>query len=598
MQTKYNNIVLIGIMALVLMFGGMLLGGISTPVRADTTSCTLSFYLEAEGGEDIAPVMQQTVEIGEPTTLPTTVSGIPEGDLKGWSSGSTTYELGASITPSENMSFYAVWQEKLSATYTYNGGKVVLGEILNSEYIRLTFRDGNKNEQPIAATNERVTYSMNSNSFNPFFNESFTEDMVSDTPINITVTYHYDDSDNSKIVEATMEVKVIKVDSLFAEYRNRNIAKDVEVYLGDAIYANFIHLTIIYSDGTTQGVSRYKWTWNTGSDTSYEVQYFVGTGEDEEEISISSANPYVFNTVEDVIIYIKCKDALGNDVLGELEIEVNPVFSITYDANGGSGSMASFNKTDAHGIYRLISCGFTAPEGKRFDKWSIKFGNSDEEVEFAPGRDIYVNDNVEIKPKWTDDVYVENFSFEQVEYTTNIFHPAYIVNREVTVNYGDWKFEFDNNAVKTIGLHSYVEFLFDVTNYQSKDESGKTQSNSLKKVITINVNDFIDEEIRLPIDEVNEGTIVATIPLDFEIPAGKVLKVYSTDVFGNTVDTKATVVDNKMVFNMTKFTDYLVMLEDEPTSNGVVWIIVGVGAGIVIVGLVIYFAFIRRKKAN
>jgi hypothetical protein len=45
----------------------------------------------------------------------------------------------------------------------------------------------------------------------------------------------------------------------------------------------------------------------------------------------------------------------------------DPSYSVTFDANGGSGEMAA---AEASGEYTLPECGFTAPEGKKFKGWA------------------------------------------------------------------------------------------------------------------------------------------------------------------------------------------------------------------------------------
>ena len=69
------------------------------------------------------------------------------------------------------------------------------------------------------------------------------------------------------------------------------------------------------------------------------------------------------------------------------------VFTITFDANGGEGSMSA-ESVPAGTNYVLPACGFTAPDGKEFDKWQIG------ETDYAVGATYTVNDNTTIKAVW------------------------------------------------------------------------------------------------------------------------------------------------------------------------------------------------------
>ena len=67
-------------------------------------------------------------------------------------------------------------------------------------------------------------------------------------------------------------------------------------------------------------------------------------------------------------------------------------YTVTYDANGGTGSMA--DATGVSGDYVLPVCGFTAPYGKQFKAWSV--GG----VEKAAGDTITVNANTTVTAIW------------------------------------------------------------------------------------------------------------------------------------------------------------------------------------------------------
>ena len=78
-----------------------------------------------------------------------------------------------------------------------------------------------------------------------------------------------------------------------------------------------------------------------------------------------------------------------------------PGYTVTFDANGGSGEMAGADVVS--GEYTLPANGFTAPEGKRFKAWSVNG------TEKAVGDKITVTADTTVKAVW-----------EAVKYTVNV----------------------------------------------------------------------------------------------------------------------------------------------------------------------------------
>ncbi len=71
------------------------------------------------------------------------------------------------------------------------------------------------------------------------------------------------------------------------------------------------------------------------------------------------------------------------------------LYTVSFDTNGGSGTMASENVVDGS-EFTLPECGFTAPEGKQFKAWLIG------ETEYQPGDKITVTSDVTIGALWQD----------------------------------------------------------------------------------------------------------------------------------------------------------------------------------------------------
>ena len=99
----------------------------------------------------------------------------------------------------------------------------------------------------------------------------------------------------------------------------------------------------------------------------------------------------------------------GDDyvVLGNTEIKalwkdsavIPTTFTITFNANGGTGSMEPVTVEEGS-RYVLPACGFTAPAGQEFKAWEI--GG----IEYNAGDDYVVLGNTEIKALWKDSAVI------------------------------------------------------------------------------------------------------------------------------------------------------------------------------------------------
>ncbi len=72
-----------------------------------------------------------------------------------------------------------------------------------------------------------------------------------------------------------------------------------------------------------------------------------------------------------------------------------PTCTVSFDSNGGSGSMDA-RQVPAGSSYSLPACSFTAPAGKEFDHWEVN-GRS-----YAPGSAISVSSSVTVRAVWRD----------------------------------------------------------------------------------------------------------------------------------------------------------------------------------------------------
>ncbi len=73
-------------------------------------------------------------------------------------------------------------------------------------------------------------------------------------------------------------------------------------------------------------------------------------------------------------------------------------YTVTYDANGGSGEMkpTKVSKNDeGKYIYKVESCGFTAPEGETFAYWLGSDGKT-----YRPGPEVEISANLTLTAQW------------------------------------------------------------------------------------------------------------------------------------------------------------------------------------------------------
>ena len=75
--------------------------------------------------------------------------------------------------------------------------------------------------------------------------------------------------------------------------------------------------------------------------------------------------------------------------------EAIPAYTVSFAANGGSGTMTSVSVQEGN-VYTLPQCGFTAPEGYKFIGWKI----GDEETLRQPGYQITVSADVVVTAQW------------------------------------------------------------------------------------------------------------------------------------------------------------------------------------------------------
>ena len=137
-----------------------------------------------------------------------------------------------------------------------------------------------------------------------------------------------------------------------------------------------------YNDkGSVSGGGEYKpgdtVTITATPKTGYAFNYWT----DQYGVKISNAGPtYTFIATESGRF-----DAWFTDDIS------SATYTVTFDANGGSGTMDAVTVTEGEKL-TLPDCGFTAPKGKEFDKWD----------KGAPGEQIDVTADMTIRAIWKE----------------------------------------------------------------------------------------------------------------------------------------------------------------------------------------------------
>ena len=164
------------------------------------------------------------------------------------------------------------------------------------------------------------------------------------------------------------------------------------------VYNEYAKTIKIMHTGTKTGALKYD------TPTNFYVQYWHGTYYDtltftpKTDITAGTHN-------ESVNVWVSSN---GSDVLEQKTVSLSitieaPTYTVSFDKNGGSGSMASVYNVS--GSYELPTCAFTAPANKEFKSWQVNGG-----AERNPGESITVTGNTVLTALWKDLPVVSGFT--------------------------------------------------------------------------------------------------------------------------------------------------------------------------------------------
>ena len=151
------------------------------------------------------------------------------------------------------------------------------------------------------------------------------------------------------------------------------------------------------ANATTNGGATRQ-TGLTGDMTT--VTYTANNGYTFPAFSNSTTNGVTLTRVSDTVVTVSGTPTANVNITVP-DAAAIPTYTVTYDANGGSGEMkpTKVSKNDeGKYIYKVESCGFTAPEGETFDYWLGSDGKT-----YRPGPEVEISGDITLKAQWKEE---------------------------------------------------------------------------------------------------------------------------------------------------------------------------------------------------
>ena len=248
----------------------------------------------------------------------------------------------------------------------------------------------------------------------------------------------------------------------------------------------------------------------------------------------------------------------NNNFFFRLKYTATNPSTVSFDANGGTGSMAP--AIDQYGPYELPVCSFTAPQGKQFKAWAI---GSLEGEQKAPHEQITITDDIVIYAIWKDIPVATGI--------TASYNGTILAGNKLAINQLTVKLQYsDSSEMPCAGLCTY---WYDGT--QIQDPINYVFGEELIGNLTITVK-YQGFETTFDVQVVgyaisfnaNGGTgIMAgderigeyTLPsCNFTAPSGKQFKGWATTASGETIG---------VTYTLTADTEFFAIWEDIPHTH-------------------------------
>ena len=214
-------------------------------------------------------------------------------------------------------------------------------------------------------------------------------------------------------------------------------------------------------------------------------------------------------------------------------------YTVTYDANGGTGTMASENLTVDGGFaknYTFPQCGFTAPDGKEFDKWQWYYNsNPSQTTDTTPGNSPWLSGSITVKALWKDksntytvtydanggsgSMGTEYIAFENDGFAKNYTFPQCGFTAPDGKEFDKWQWYYNSNPSQTTDTTPgnspwlsgsitvkalWKDVLNDIFTSQPANKSGKIGAN-IKVSVGIDITQVPNENTAYIVLEVQNG---------------------------------------------------------------------------------------------
>ena len=249
---------------------------------------------------------------------------------------------------------------------------------------------------------------------------------------------------------------------------------------------------------------------------------------------------------------------LGNTVLFAIwkNIPTQTAYFVEFDANGGSGEMAT--QENVMSEYILPQCTYKAPAGKVFAYYKVE--GVDEF--FTVGSTIMIEGNTKVYVFWKDDCIEVSFDYDEPnKQIAGKILEAQNNGKVLRINVGDCRVEFNSEAVNSFSETSNASISFVVT-----EENLPQNIKGAQKIVSISLNGT----------SFSEGEAKVFVPLTTEHSKKQVAKVFYIDEQGYAVPLKAVEENGNVVFTTNHFSEFIVAYQQKDAmalSTGIIVLI-------------------------
>ena len=167
----------------------------------------------------------------------------------------------------------------------------------------------------------------------------------------------------------------VAVSAVWFEPQGLEVVYQGKIIKGEKLDANKLIVKMVYDDDSKEPLF----------DPANKVDFYIGA----QKIDIGD---YVFSSLGFADLTLKY--IVDDTIMGDISIQVVEFYTVTYNANGGTGTMDPAVNVQNGTAFILPACSFTAPSGKQFKCWLVN------DVEKNVGAEIIVNADTTVTAVW------------------------------------------------------------------------------------------------------------------------------------------------------------------------------------------------------